>query len=134
MPALQNVILTDRAATPVAHTFIPQGHGENKDGGRLVKAGVTNLGDRTFIIDPRRTPGGRWKVDLRLSLPVVQEKIENGVSSYVNSRTSRATVTFDFAPDSTEQERKDLIGMIYSGLDASKTIVNDTLVKTEAVW
>jgi hypothetical protein len=134
MPSLQNVILTDRATpTPVAHTFVPRGH-EGTDGGRVVKAGVSAVADLLFTIEPRNTAGGRRKVDLRLVLPVVQNKVEDGVSSYVVSRANRATVTFDFAGDSTEQERKDLVGMIYSSLDASKTLVNDTLVKNESVW
>lgn len=133
MPQLQNLILTDRATTPVSHTFTPRGK-EDMNGGRLVKAGTSAVGDYTFTIVPRMTPGGRRKVNIALSLPVVQNKIENGVSSYVVSRTSRAMITFDFSPDSTEQERKDLVGMIYSALDPAKVIVNDTLVKMENVW
>lgn len=134
MPSLQNVILTDRATpTPVAHTFVPRGH-EGTDGGRVVEAGVTAIADNLFTIEPRRTPQGRYKVTARLVLPVVQNKIEDGVSSYVVSRASRVTVDFDIAGDSTEQERKNLVGMIYSALDPSKVLVNDTIVKMEAVW
>lgn len=133
MPQLQNLILTDRATTPVNTTFVPRGH-EGSDGGRVVAAGVTALADRLFTVEPRRTPAGRYKVALRLIIPVVQNKIENGVSSYVVTRTNRAMVEFDIAPDSTEQERKDLVGMIESALGASKVLVNDTVVKMESVW
>jgi hypothetical protein len=134
MPSLQNVILTDRATpTPVAHTFVPRGH-EGTDGGRVVEAGVTAIADNLFTVEPRRTPQGRYKVTLRLVRPVVQNKVESGVSSYVVSRANRGSVEFDFAGDSTEQERKDLVGMIYSALDSSKVLVNDTLVKMESVW
>lgn len=134
MPALANVVLTDRATpTPVAHTFVPRGH-EDGDGGRVVEAGVSAIADNLFTVVPRRTPQGRYKVKLHLVRPVVQNKIENGVSSYVATRTNRVTVDFDMAADSTEQERKDLIGMIYSALDPSKVLVNDTIVKMEAVW
>lgn len=133
MPALANLILTDRAATPVNHTFVPRGH-ENTDGGRVVEAGVTAIADNLFTVEPRRTPQGRYKVKLHLVLPVVQNKIEDGVSSYVVSRASRATVEFDIAGDSTEQERKNLVGMIASSLDPAKVLVNDTIVKMESVW
>lgn len=134
MPQLQNLVLTDRATTPVNHTFTPRGH-EGADGGRVVKAGITAIADLLFTIEPRRTPQGRYKVDIRLVIPVVQNKVENGVSSYVVTRTNRVMMSFDFAPDSTEQERNDLVGMIRSALDPTgKALVNDTLVKMESVW
>lgn len=134
MPSLQNLILTDRTpTTPVAHTFVPRGH-EGSDGGRVVEPGVTAVADRLFTIEPRRTPGGRVKVALRLVIPIVQNKIESGVSSYVVTRASRVMVEFDLAQDSTEQERKDLVGMIYSALDPSKVLVNDVVTKMESVW
>lgn len=133
MPNMQTLVLTDRATTPVNITFSPRG-GIGGVGARLVKAGTSAVGDQIFTIDPRVTPGGRFKATLSLSRPVAQEKIENGVSSYVAVRANRASVTFDFAPDSTLQERKDLIGMVASALDASKTIVNDTLTNMETIW
>lgn len=134
MPALANVVLTDRATpTPINHMFTPRGH-EGTDGGRVVEAGVTAIADNLFTVEPRKTPQGRHKVKLHLVLPVVQNKIEDGVSSYVVTRVSRATVEFDLASDSTEQERKNLVGMIYSSLDPSKVLVNDTVIKLESVW
>lgn len=134
MPQLSNLVLTDRATpTPVDHTFVPKGH-EDGDGGRVVEAGVSAIADKLFTVVPRRTPQGRYKVKLHLVLPVVQNKIEDGVSSYVATRVNRATVEFDIAPDSTDQERKDLVGMIESALDPTKDLVNDTVVNMEAVW
>lgn len=133
MPNLQNLVLRDRATTPVDHTFTPRGK-EGQDGGRVVKAGVTSIGDYHFTISPRTTPGGRRKVDIGLTLPVVQTKVENGVTSYVVTRVARGSMTFDFAPDSTDQEIKDLVGMLQSSLDTSKVLVNDVLIKRENVF
>lgn len=133
MPNLQNVVLMDRAATPVAHTFVPRGK-IGTDGGRLVEPGITAIADRILTVEPRRTPGGRVKTSINLTLPVVQTKVESGVTSYVVTRTSRAKIEFDFAPDSTEQERKDLVGQMMNSLDPAKTLVNDVLTKLDAVW
>jgi len=134
MPQLQNVILTDRTpVTAVNHTFTPR---DKESGGnfRLAKAGVSAIADMILAVEPRVTPGGRRKVTLRLSVPIVQTKTENGVISYVVTRASRAMIEFDSAPDSTEQERKDLVGMLMSSLDPSKVLINDILVKNEGAW
>lgn len=133
MPTLQNLVLADRATTPVNHTFTPRGK-EGPDGGRLVVAGVSAIADQLFTIEPRVTPGGRRKVTLALTRPVVQTKVENGVTSYVVTRTNRVSVTFDFAPDSTDQERKDIVGMIQDSLGASKVLTNGVLINMENVF
>lgn len=132
MPAFQSVVLTDRASTPVAHTFLPKK--EVGEGGRLTKAGSTSIGDKIFEVEPRTTTGGRFKVDLRLVLPVTVDATVNGVVTTVVQRANRAMVTFDFAPDATEQERKDLVGMIASALETGKVLVNDTVIKQESIW
>lgn len=133
MPAKASLVLTDRAATPVNHTFTPQGV-EGDAGGRYSKAAAATLGDFIFTVNPRVTPNGRRKIDLKLSLPVLQTETINGISSYKVVRASRVVVTCDFASDSTEQERKDTIGMIYTALAAATTQVNDVLTKGENLW
>lgn len=132
MPQLNTVVLTDRAAAPVAHTFTPQG--KEGDGARLAKAGSSPVADRQFHILPRVTPNGRRKVELRLAVPQVQTQTVNGIASDVIVRTSRVSVTFDFAADSTVQERKDLVGMIQSGLLPAATVVDKVLVDGENIW
>lgn len=133
MPSFQSVALTDRTpTTPVTHTFLPKK--EVGEGGRLVKAGTTSLGDKLFDIEPRTTPQGRYKVDIKLVDPVVVSQTVNGVVTEVIQRANRAQVTFDFASDSTEQERKNLVGMIESALGTGKVLVNDTVIKLESIW
>jgi hypothetical protein len=133
MPSMANVILTDRAGTPVNHTFTPQGS-EGDSGGRYAKAAASSLGDYVFKINPRQTPGGRRKVDLALSLPVLVTETINGVNSYAVARTSRASASFDFPPDATLQERKDIVGMLYTALATATTQCDSVLTVGENVW
>lgn len=132
MPSINNVVLTDRAGTPVNHTFTPLGR--ESDGARYSKAGASPLGDYTFSIIPRRTPTGRRKVDLSLSLPVLVTEVINGVNVYSVSRTNRGKVSLDIDSAATLQERKDLMGMLYTALATATTQVNDTVVNGEMVW
>jgi len=133
MPSMANVILTDRATTPVNHTFTPQGS-EGEAGGRYTKAAASSLGDYLLKINPRRTPSGRRKIDLELSLPVLVTETINGVSSYTVARTSRASASFDFPPDATLQERKDIVGMLYTALASATAQVDSVLTVGENVW
>lgn len=133
MPNMSNLVLVDRATTPANHTFVPRGK-IGADGGRLVEAGVSAIADSPFTIEPRVTPAGRRKVKLTLSRPVVQTKVESGVTSYIPTRVNRVMMEFDFAPDATDQERKDIIGMIASALPASQTMINAVLVNLENIF
>lgn len=45
-----------------------------------------------------------------------------------------ATLEFQFDASSTEQERKDLVGLIQNSLDPAKTLINDAVVKLEGVY
>jgi hypothetical protein len=132
MPALANVILTDRATTPVQHTFAP--NGREADGGRYSKAGLAVIGDYLLSVKPRKTPSGRRKIDIEITVPVLVAETINGVVSYSVTRASRAKVSLDLAPDSTVQERKDLMGFLESLCKASATQINDLVVNNEMIW
>jgi len=134
MPSLQNLILTDRAATPVARTFAPLDRnpqtgvitvGHSPDGSVVSRA--------TLSVSHRKT-NGKLKTRMVLSVPTVQTETINGISSPRVVRSAFADLTFTFAATSTEQERKDVIGMIQSSFDTSKVLVNDTLIKGESIW
>lgn len=132
MPQLQNLVLTDRAATPVAHTFVPRDITGNV--GRVVESGAVPIGDSNFTIEPSRTAAGRYVAKLRLSVPVVQTQTINGVSTPTVVRANRCEVRFDFSDQSTEDERKNIVGMIQSALEPGKVLVNDTVVKLQGVY
>lgn len=132
MPQLSNLVLTDRATTPVNHTYTPVNIEANGVGILAESTGVP-VGDARFTLQNRRA-NGRFKVQLKLSVPVVQTQTINGISTPVVVRTAYVDATFTFDSTSTEQERKDVVGLFQSSLDSSKTVVNDTLVKLQGVY
>lgn len=133
MPQLQNLVLTDRAATPVNHTFTPL---DITNGvGSVVESSGVPIGNNRVQASLVRTNGtGRYKGTLKFTFPVVQTQTVNGVSTPVVVRTSYADLSFTFDPSSSEQERKDVVGMVQSALDASKVLTNDLLVKLQGIY
>lgn len=131
MPQLQNLVLTDRAATPVNHTFTPLE--VTKDGIAIVEESTgVPIGNNRVSLLLNKTTGGRYKITLKYAFPIVQNQVINGISNPIVVRTSYADITFSFEQTSSEQERKDVIGMVYSSLAVGKTLVEDTLVKLQA--
>lgn len=135
MPQLQNLVLTDRAATPVAHTFTP----------RDIESGVatvqeTNgvpLGAPTYSISLRKTqPGnaGKMKATVKFAFPIIVNETVNGVVVPKVARTSYVDATFTFEQTSSEAERNNVVGMFADSLKTSQVLVNDTLVKLQNVY
>lgn len=132
MPQLQNLVLTDRATTPVNHTFTPREIVGNV--GTVIEAGAAPLADNKFSVSMSKTSGGRYKGVLKGVFPIVQTQTINGVSTPVAVRVTYADMTFSFDETSTEQERKDVVGMMASSLGTSQVLVNDTIVKLQGVY
>lgn len=132
MPQLQNLVLTDRSTTPVNITFKPQGLSSQGVGVVSDSTGVP-VGDKRVSVSMTKR-NSRYKGEVRLTLPVLATETINGVSRPVVIRTGYITLSVDFDERSTEQERKDAIGMLQSGLDPTKLLVNDALVKLESVY
>lgn len=133
MPQLTNLVLTDRKATPVAHTFTPR-HIEGGVG-LVVESTGTPVGDQRVTVSlGKPTAQGRFKPHLKLTFPVIQTQTVNGVSTPVVVRTAYADLVFSFEGTSTEQERNDMVGMLQSALDVSKTLVHDTVVKLQGIY
>ena len=132
MPQLQNLVLTDRAAAPVAHTFTSINIDANGVG-TVAETGTVPIGEPKFSIQNKRV-NGRFKVTLKLSVPVVQTQTINGISTPTVVRTAYVDATFTFDGTASEQERKDIVGMFQSSLDPAKVLVNDTLIKLQGVY
>jgi hypothetical protein len=132
MPQLQNLVLTDRKATPVAHTFVPRDI-EGRSA-QVVEAGATPIGDNVVIITHNTTKNGRRTINVRLVLPVVATETINGISSPKLLRTAYAKAEFNFAPDSTEAERNDAVGMFADAMGTGKALINDTVVKLQGIY
>lgn len=132
MPQLQNLVLTDRAGTPVNHTFTPR---DIRDGvGTVIESSGVPIGASRFSIALKRSTTGRFKATLNLTVPVVQDQTVNGITSPLVVRSAHANLEILFDEKSTSQERKDLIGMLMSSLDPSKVLVNDTLINLQGIY
>lgn len=133
MPQLQSIVLTDRATpTPVNHTFQPRDIVGNV--GTVVESSGVPIGDNRYTVSLVKTTGNRYKAVIKGHFPVVQNQTINGITSPVVVRTSYSELSFSFDASSTEQERKDVVGMVQSSLDAAKPLVNDLVVKLQGVY
>lgn len=132
MSARTNLILTDRAGTPVNHTYTPDGDSTNGDHLYSEKTSVP-AGNPKFSISLRRS-GANYKASLRLAVPIVQTQTISGISTPVVVRTARAQLDFTFSELSSDQERKDLVGLIASALPASQTQINDLVVNLSDIY
>lgn len=132
MPALTNLVLKDRATTPVDHTFVPS---NVTDGvGTVVESNGTKVGDSKYSVSSRKTPSGRYTAKVKLEVPVVENQTVGGITKAVVTRVAYATCDFSFAADSTTVERNNLVGMFADSLAKTKTLVDKTVVDLEGVW
>lgn len=132
MPSIQSVVLTDRATTPVNHTLVPVGRSPTGVA-TVAKGDGTLIGETKMSISQRRS-GGKVKTRVLLAVPTTAVEVINGVNSPKVLRVGYADLTFTFESTHSEQERKNIVGMIQSALDPTKVLVNDTIVKQETVW
>lgn len=132
MPALQSLVLKDRKTTPVDHTFTPN----NVEGGigTVVESSGMKIGDSKFSVTSRKTANGRYRADIKLEVPVVENAVINGLTVPQVSRIAYATVNFSFSESSTTAERNDIVGMLEDSLKKAKTLVDKTVVDLEGVW
>lgn len=132
MPQLQNVVLKDRATTPVDHTFTPR---DIRDGvGTVVETTGVPVGNSRLSVALRLTPSGSYKGTMKLAVPVVVNETINGVVVPKVARTSYANIELTFDATSAEAERNNLMGMLESAFKASTVLVNDTFVKLQGVY
>lgn len=132
MPQLQTVTIKDRASTPVDHVFTPRDVTNNV--GTVVESTGTPIGDRQIRVGLTKTPSRKFKVKLDLALPVVQTQTVNGVSSPTVVRVTYVNVVFTFDETSTEQERKDAVGLLQNSLAPGVTLINDTVIGLQGVY
>lgn len=132
MAQLQNLVLADRAGTPVNHTFVPLNIDANGVGVVEETSGVP-IGSPRYTVQCRKV-NGRYKVTLKMSVPVVQTQTINGVSTPVVVRTAYVDCVFTYASTSSVQERKDIVGQFQDSLSATKTLVNDSLINLAGVY
>ena len=132
MPQLTNLVLTDRKATPVAHTLVPVNIDKNGVAYVAESTGVP-VADITLSISTRRV-NDKIKSRMVLTAPVVQTEVINGISKPKAIRSAVAAVDFTFSRESTEGERNDVVGMIADALGSAKVLVNDAIVKAQGIY
>lgn len=132
MPQLQTLVLKDRTTpTAVDHTFTPR---DIKSGvGAVVETSGVPVGDSRFTISLRQV-NNRYRAQIQIAVPVVQNETINGIVTPKAVRTAYADLTFTFDATSTEQERNNIVGMLADSLGAGKVLVNDTVVKLQGVY
>lgn len=133
MPQLQSIVLTDRAGTPVDHTFAPVGIDPKTGVAEVAKSSGVAIGDKRLTISTRKSKDRR-RISMRLILPVVATETINGISYPKVVRTNYANLDFNFDAASSSQERDDTVGMLASGLGTSKTLVDSTVVDLEGIY
>jgi len=128
MPQLNTVVITDNAGA--AHNFKPR----NLSNGvaTLVEGVGVPLGDRKLTVGLTRTAGGRNKPTIKIAMPVLKTETIGGNTVTSLLRTAYVDISFNFADDSTEQERKDLNGLAYNAL--ADLSVNSVVTKLEDMY
>jgi hypothetical protein len=132
MAARTNLVLTDRASTPVDHTFTPDGTDTNGVHIFSTKNGVP-AGDKRFTASLRRS-NGRFRISLKLASPTVQTQTINGIENPVVVRTGYAEVNFTFDETSSLQERADTVGMLADSLGASQSQINELITSLSDIY
>lgn len=132
MTARANVVINDRAAIPIAHTYSPDGDDANGVHLFSEKTGVPAGNSR--LTASLKSSNGKYRPSLRLTIPVVQTQTINGISTPVVVRTAYVELNATFDAVSTQQERKDAIGLMANSLSASQTMLNALLTDLENVW
>jgi hypothetical protein len=132
MSARGNLVINDRAGTPVAHTFTPDGDDVNGVHVWSEKTGVP-AGNPRYTASLRQS-NGKYRPSLKLQFPIVQTQTINGVSTPVVVRTSFVEVNFTFDALSSTQERSDTVGLMYNSLAASQTQINDMITNLSDVY
>lgn len=132
MPQLQNMTLTDRQGTPVAHTFTPR---DIVNGvGTVIESSGIPIGNNRVSVSLTRTQSGKYKAKITSAFPVVQTQTINGVSTPVVVRTHYASLEFTFDESSNQAERDNFVGMMRDSLSVTNPLTNDVLVKLQGVY
>lgn len=132
MPALTALTITDRASTPVDHTYTPNG-GEGPKFQSFVSTNGVVVGDKRLTVTVKQNADTR-KATLVFADPVVATETINGVDRPTVVRTAYAKVEFQFHKESNLQERKDIVGKVHDVLAEDQTFVMKVLQDLEGMY
>lgn len=131
MPQLGNLVINDGKTTPVAHTFKPR----SIEGGvtTLVESTGVPIGESRITMAHSRNNNGRVRATIKLSMPVVQDAIVNGVTKPTLVRNAYVDLTFNFDSTSSMEERRDVVALVKNAL-ADTTLVKGFVVDLEGIF
>lgn len=130
MPQMINLVLNDGAAD---HTFKPRGI-DQKNVATLVESTGVPIADRRLTVQRSRTAQGREKVVLKMTLPVVVDANENGITRPTVVRTAYADITFSFDGSSTSLERAQARFMLMDLLGDSQQFGYEVIDSLESLF
>lgn len=127
MPTMSTVVLADREATPVNHSFVANNVVNGVAYLRNRAASGVPIEDKVLSISSRQA-GKRDKDKIVLTVPIVQTQTVNGISTPVVVRNGGFEINFFFDVTATDQERKNIMGMAYSLLGTLQSQIVDVVV------
>lgn len=134
MPSIQNLVLKDRQATPVNHTFTPRSVSDGQGVVAEAAASGTAIGENRCVISSRTTAGNRRKSDQKFTFRKVAVSTVNGIEVPQIVDSAYVTITYDFGPNFTEAERNNIQGQVEESQKATCLLVHHVVVKGEAVY
>lgn len=132
MAQATTITVNDRKTTPVAHAFKPVGPG-GEGSYNFTEVSSVKIGENKLSVRWRKSQGNYY-CRVMLTLPVLVTETINGVGVPSVTRVSLVDATFRFAETSSDQERKDTVGMFANLLAASQPTIMSALVDLEGIW
>lgn len=133
MPLLAPIVLTDEESTPVSHTFSPVSSTSQGLSTFLERdpSGKPSLGSKLTIATSRVSGNGAFKRKIRIHIPVI-ELDANGVGQVVDADIIE--IDCKFSKSSTDQARKNIMGMTSDLLGPDSALVRAVAVNLEGIW
>lgn len=131
MAQATTITVNDRAAVPVAHVFAPR---RIESGlASFVESNSVPIGEKNLTIRWRKS-GTRYFQRITLTVPALVTEVINGVNKPSVPRVALIDATFRFDDTSSEQERKDAVGLFANALASGVSVVDGTITKLEGIW
>jgi hypothetical protein len=134
MPQIEALVLTDRDATPDDHTFNPRGIDSGVATYVESVTGVPIADRRITVSVTKPSSNGRVKVNVKVTLPVVQNVEVVGVTKPTIVRTNYADLTFNYDTTSSTRERDDLVAFVEGLLAWTDNPLSATIVDLEGLY
>ena len=137
MAAIATITVPDAAGTPVNHNFVPS-RIEGDTASYVEQSATSSTGFWPLTVTQRAPLTGQkdrvFRTKINLAIPRVVQETINGVMKPSVVRTAFAEVHLSFGNESTLQERKNLVGMVYSALAPNQTMINSVITNLENVY